>query len=332
MHAIIHTAHRQVHKHLQLQHHKHTGQVLHHRHTSYRALAVVFVVAGVTMWGLAAMQRAAADALTSVSAVVPLPVPHASAIISTPADGAAIQSSDTLVAGNCPVMSPALTIVVLVDGNVAGSALCGTNNDFALPVRLAPGNHTLVTQTYTVTGGQGPDSPAIGVTYQARNGVAGAKNPASINLIPVLIPDEPFDLVGANNAAQWNGHVSGGTAPYRVTVDWGDGKRASYTTADGQLQYTHQYTAGTSHRITVAVADAGNQFAQLQYAAVNYLAIMNTPAALLNTPMASGRPNARMLAGLYGLYITVLAGSGIIWIEAKHAARHEAVDAQLGLS
>jgi hypothetical protein len=175
MHAIIHKAHRQVHKHLKLQHHRHTGRVLHHRHTSYRALAVVFALAGITMWGVGAMQRAAADALTSVSAVVPLPVPHASAMISTPADGGTVQSSDALVAGNCPVMAPALTVVVLMDGKVAGSALCGANNDYALAVKLAAGSHKLVTQTYTVTGGQGPDSPAVTVAYHWIGAMANAQ-------------------------------------------------------------------------------------------------------------------------------------------------------------
>jgi hypothetical protein len=305
MHAIIHKAHRQVHKHLKLQHRKHTGRVLHHRHTSYRALAVVFALAGITMWGVGALQRAAADALTSV-----------------------------LVAGNCPVMAPALTVVVLMDGKVAGSALCGANNDYALAVKLVAGSHKLVTQTYTVTGGQGPDSPAVTVAYQPKGGAATAKsalNTAGASSAPALVPDEPFYLVGADNAAEWNGKISGGTAPYRVTLDWGDGKRATYTTADAQLRYTHQYSGGTSHSITVAVADASNQFAQLQYAAVNYLAVMNTPSALLNTPVNSGRPGARTMAGLYGLYVTVLAGSGIIWIEAKHAARREAAEAPVSL-
>lgn len=333
MHAIIHKAHRQVHKHLKLQHHKHTGRVLHHRHTSYRALAVVFALTGATMWGLAAMQRAAADALTSVTATVALPVPHAAAIISTPADGDTVQSSDVLVAGNCPVISPALTVVVLMDGKVAGSALCGANNDYALAVKLLPGSHKLITQTYTVTNGQGPDSPTVTVAYQPKTSATVAKSAstnttgASTTNAPALVPDEPFYLVGADNMAEWAGGITGGTAPYRVTVDWGDGKRASYTTADVRLQYTHQYTSGASHSVTVAVADAGNQFAQLQYAAVNYLAVMNTPAALLNTPATTGRPSARTMAGLYGLYITALAGSGIIWIEAKHAARHEAAEA-----
>jgi hypothetical protein len=325
--------HQGVHHHLKLEHHKHTGRVLRHKHTSYRGLGAIFILAGLVIVATALVQRAAADSLFSVSAVVPVPVPYASAVISTPADDSSVQSSDVLVAGNCPIVSPAVTVVVIMDGTVAGSALCSSSNNFALPLHLALGNHTLATQTYTVTGGQGPESPAVTVTYQPntisaethRNETTkSASATTTKNTAPALIPTDPFNLVGADNTADWNGRINGGTAPYRITVDWGDGNRNTYTTTDAQLHYIHQYHTSESHNITLAVADGSNQFAQMHYAAVNYFAVMNTPAALLSTTAASGNPNARILAGLYGLYITALAGSAIIWIEAKHAARHEA--------
>lgn len=303
--------HQRIHRHLKLQHHRHTGRVLHHRHTSYRSLAVVFVLAGIVMLATAAVQRTAADTLFSVGATVAAPVPKAGAVISLPAADSTLTSADNLVAGSCPIASPQVAIVLLVDGAQAGSAMCDSNNDFSLPLRLSPGTHTLVAQSYTITGGKAPDSPPVQVTSQPAHATAPATGIS-------LATTSPFTVLDGNLNTAWDGTITGGTPPYHLIVDWGDGKSGRYTITLASQHLTHTYPSLQSYNARVAVSDASGLSTQLQYATVAYTT--PTPAA----PVASSSPTLTpTVVGLYGLFVTVVSVSGIVWLEAKHAARHE---------
>ncbi len=308
--------HKAVHHHLKLTHYRHTGRRLHHKHTSYRGLAVVLVLAGAVMLAATLVQRAAADQLLSVSGVVPVPVPTSGAIISTPASGTLLTSGDNLVAGNCPIVSPQVAVVLTIDGTAAGSAICNANNNFALPVILTPGAHTLVAEAYTITGGKAPLSQSVAVIYQ---------NPKTLTAVqttqPAITAEAPYDVLSFDQTTAWNGTIAGGTAPYRVTIEWGDGKSDSYsvTTADAQ-RFTHRYSTLQSYNARIAVADASGHFAQQQYAAVSYV-IPTTPATTITTtPLVTPT-----LAGLYGLFLTTVSVCGIVWLEARHAARQELI-------
>ena len=314
MHRLIHKAHHSVHRHLKLQHHRHTGRRLHHKHTSYRALAVVLVLAGAVMIAITMVQRAAANSLFGVSAMVPGPVPATSAIITTPAADATLTSKSALIAGSCPISQPPLTVVLIMDGTAAGSAYCDSNNNFALPVTLSPGMHSLVAQTYNSTLGQGPDSTLMQITYKQ-----SGTSPAAATV--ALSAGEPFTILQADLSATWAGSITGGTPPYKVLVDWGDGHVDSHTVAQADQQFTHRYAALQSYNARVAVTDAVGASAQQQYAATAYEAVL-VPVATLTQPSGPGGP---FVAGLYGLFLTVTCVSAIIWLEAKHAARQEVV-------
>jgi len=272
----------------------------------------VLVLAGMVMVATTMAQRATADAMFGIYALVPGPVPHTSAIISTPAANTTSQSSDTLVGGSCPIITPQVTVVLTMDGTLAGSAVCDPNNDFALPISLSPGAHTLVAKTYTSTSGQGPDSQPVQIAYQPAR---AAPQPAAV----MLSPAAPFTILSANRTATWDGAVSGGTAPYHVLVDWGDGKRDNYTvTADAQ-HFTHHYAVLQSYNARVAASDTTGQSVQQQYAE-SYTSLAATPAITL---ASTTTPSPSVVAGLYGMFLTVLSVACIFWVESKHAARHE---------
>src|SRR5690606_11975815 len=90
-----------------------------------------------------------------------------SAVITTPGTGNTLSSKSLLVSGSCPLGVGLLTVVLLLDDTPAGSAVCDANNNFALPVVLTPGEHTLVAQTHNTTLGQGPESEPVTVSYVA---------------------------------------------------------------------------------------------------------------------------------------------------------------------
>src|SRR5882757_4742169 len=117
--------------HSRLHPHKHTGKLLHHRHTSYRALAVLLLLTGGilvrTEWSM--RQVAAADSLF-VFATVPAPIPTMGPVILVPTDGSLTHDPNITVSGTCEAMTPATTIAIYSNGTLLGSAPCAPDGTF----------------------------------------------------------------------------------------------------------------------------------------------------------------------------------------------------------
>jgi hypothetical protein len=316
---------QRTHQKLHLQHHRHTGRKLHHRHTSYHGLVVVFVVAGIAMLAVSAMGRAAASSF-SIGATVKAAVPATPPLISSPADGSTVASDSQLVAGSCPIITPQVVVTVLLDDTFAGSAVCDADNDFSLPLRLAPGAHTIVAASLTITGDAGPATPATRVTYtpggtQATgsvtsqpNGVASGENPLYIS------SDTQMMYLGDDKTATWSGTITGGTAPYQVVLDWGDGKHQTLDQAAGLASLAHTYATLASRNMSVSVIDTKNVALHMQYATASF-ATTAAPATAAPATTTPGSGSSTSIFGLYGLYLTAVAVFGIVWVEAKHTAR-----------
>lgn len=328
---------RVLHQKLHLQHHQHTGKVLHHRHTSYRGLALVFILAGLSMAALNQLASVTADSLFNVTGTLATPVPTTAATISSPSSGATVTASPTAVAGSCPVISPQVVVAVDVDGVRAGSSICDDNNDFSVPVTLTPGDHQLVAHTYTITGGSGPDSTALPITFAARKPVATAHRSSIIlasavtatpktthapsSAIIAANADMPFSYLGASKAITWSGAITGGSAPYHVLADWGDGSQDDFSVAAGKQALAHAYPSVASRNLTLYIMDAAGHGLTEQFAVAAY----STLASHHALPTADGAPAHRNTTalGLYGLFATLLAICAIFWVESKHAARTE---------
>jgi hypothetical protein len=330
---------RVLHQKLHLQHHSHTGKVLHHKHTSYRSLAIVFTLAGVAMWGLGSLASATAQSLFNVTGTLATPVPSVAAIISTPSSGAIVTASPTVVAGNCPVVSPQVVVAIDVDGTRAGSSICDANNDFSVPVTLAPGAHKLVAHTFTITGGSGPDSDGLPITYSSEKPVAVNTHHSRVTLassvkmtpkqttmqsgtVIAATADTPFSYLGASKAITWAGSITGGTAPYHVIADWGDGSQDEYGVSAGHQALAHSYPNVQSRNLTLFIMDAAGNGLTEQFAVAAYSTLVSH-SALLTTNTPAARRSSATTIGLYGLFVTALAVSAIFWVESKHAARSE---------
>lgn len=297
---------RTLHQSLRLQHHRHTGKWLHHRHTSYRALAVVFVVAGIFIVALNMVNRAAADDF-GVTAMVAAPLPTNPPIISSPSAGTNISGSSTMVIGSCPLISPQAVVSVNVDGSSAGTGVCDSNNDFTVPVTLSPGDHQISATALNITGQTGPTSIPFTIHSQSDTMAAG---------IPIY-SDQPFVYAGAKDIT-WTGTIGSGQANEYVHIDWGDNTQSNVTVQPGPQSFSHHYATLTSHNILLAASTSGGTAASRQYASSAYSSY--TPTALVSSTNSSGFGTTTVM-GLYGLYISALAVTGIVWLEAKHAAR-----------
>lgn len=314
-----------VQRHLQLQHHSHTGRLLHRRHTSYRGLALIVGVAAVFMVGLNLLARATADTVDgftyNVYARVPAPVPTEPAVITSPHDGDQVTKSSQLVSGTCPISNPQVIVVLMEDGAQNGSMACGNDGQFAFAVVLRPGVHTFVARTFTITNDSGPDSAPVTITYTepapvTSSAEAAIQAEAAHNPPLTLTIDEPFIVFGPGVAAVWSGTMSGGSLPYRVRIDWGDGTVKTYTVyKSGHQQFTHRYTNMNPHAITLRLTDNDGRGMLQQYAAVTPYRQPVAINAAPTTPLTLGLPGGNTpILGAYGAYLLLIAILGYVWI------------------
>jgi hypothetical protein len=296
-----------VHKSLHLQHHRHTGRVLHRKHTSYRGLAVVLVLATAFMIGLNMMARATADTLT-VYARNPAPIPTEPAIITSPEDNALVTRTQLVVSGICPDITPHVIIAILDNGVQAGSVPCDSDNKFSVVIEIGLGHHTLVARVYTITGDAGLDSEPVHVTHISVAGAVSTEQEPGLTTGLTLTIDEPFIVFGPAKDAIWSGSITGGTLPYHVHIDWGDGKSSNYTlTKDGHQDFAHHYRSMQPHIITLKATDSGGRGAVQRYAAVTpYIA-----PPLITVPRNPW--NGSIPLGVYGIYLILLAIVGRMW-------------------
>ncbi|MFI5271315.1 MAG: hypothetical protein ACHQT9_04720 [Candidatus Saccharimonadales bacterium] len=224
------------------------------------------------------------------------------AVITDPADGQTTTSSPTTVSGSCPTGS----YVKLSDNNLfSGVDLCRVDNTFHITTSLFLGSNSLKAQDYNITDAPGPSTTGITVTYNQP--IPPSPSPAnpSTPAAPIissstekvtdsqsnpLILQTDFQYNTSTTGTQfvWQLDVGGGTAPYIVTVDWGDGSSSTYTfTTDPIFTIAHTYTKIGYYPIKVASVDAAGQKRVLQLATVVRKPgspVIVPPAATTQTP------------------------------------------------
>jgi hypothetical protein len=276
---------------LKLQHHAHTGKVLSHHHTSYRAIALILLLAGFVIAGTqwCAEQAVKADSLY-VTATVPATLATQPSFINNLNDGDTTTSAFISVSGTCEVATPSLSVVIFDNSNFASSTPCRNDGTFVTQITLSPGLNEILAKTINVTNGYGPDSTPVLVTYNPPNPPA-TPNPASpsssSSTSPTLIKvgskviqpivatpasaglgaaatsptvmrfDSPIVTFGPLKKARVACSINQGKPPYKVRVDWGDGTSTTFDVKDSSTQYfDHHYDEQSNYLISVKVIDS----------------------------------------------------------------------------
>jgi len=165
-----------------------------------------------------------------VEASVPGIVPTQAATITAPTSGANLTSKPITVIGTCPKD----TYVKLMRNNLSsGIALCSSNGDYSLTTDLSEGVNVLVAKVYSLTDLPGPDSNSVTVNYAPKavgddlGSAPSVSNKSSFR----LTTDYKFKAYNIGDLATWQIQISGGTSPYAISVDWGDGHHDLYSRA-----------------------------------------------------------------------------------------------------
>lgn len=290
-------------RHLRLIEHKHTGKLVHFRHTSHLPLMLGLTVLGFFLFASGYVTAGAADhsGIVSIGAIVPGPPPSVGAVITSPVNGLEVADQSTIeVGGTCPNET---FIVIKNNGVLAGSTAC-SEGVFALEIELAAGENIISALDYDSLNQAGPSTPSVIViskssqknTEQTETG--NGSNSTGNNLAPIL-PNNPSIIAGKDDGCSSyrvgdlpsvpNPHVAvvcvprlflpgveqtlgilvwGGAPPYIVVVDWNNGTSATNYTYDTQGYHliTFRYTSAGVYKINFKLTDKENKESAVQTA------------------------------------------------------------------
>ncbi|MCA9334604.1 hypothetical protein KC953_00500 [Candidatus Saccharibacteria bacterium] len=242
---------KRVHKALKLRHHKHTGKILHHRHTSYRVLFLLMIIP-VVMMALVGQFVKASD--YDVTASVPATIPRIAPVITSPNSGFTTVNSNITIRGTCPLGHVAGVVAIYENKKLLGAQPCLANGTFAVPISLSLGSHVFVATIISVMNDVGLSSSLLVITREKIF-------PLSINTlgnpVPITIsPSDPFLVMDTDGRVVWRGTINGGSRPYMVEIDWGDGSTSKYKVSDvSRHSFVHIYSDQQAHTVIIRVKD-----------------------------------------------------------------------------
>ena len=259
---------------------------------------VIFLMLCVGVYLTAWTFNAHADDII-VNAIVKGKAITAPAVITTPADGTHFVAVPITVDGTCP--ADAAYVEIFRNNVMAGSAICSGSSTFSLQIDLFAGQNKLEAHVFNITDDEGPVSAPVNVFYDVpKNPQPGLQtSPPSSNKNPLQLKTA-FIYKGyyVKDEVRWPLEISGGTAPYALNVDWGDGKNSIISRKDaGQFDITHVYQhPGGFHGTYTIKAQASDGDGNYTYLEFFVIVNQRTSAGISNNIYSKGPPT---LGGLH---------------------------------
>lgn len=190
--------------------------------------------------------------------IVPTNPPTTAATITLPLNGQTFTQLPIKVSGLC---SDGLLVKLFKNGVFGGSAQC-SGGIYSITTDLFNGTNELIARVYDALDQAGPDSNKLTVTFTE----TGFNNSATRVLLTSNFAKKGAD---PGETITWPVILSGGTGPYAVSVDWGDGKNTLLTQAfPGSFDIKHAYDSSGIYTVLIKVTDSAGNSAFLQLSAV----------------------------------------------------------------
>lgn len=196
---------------------------------------------------------------TGLQGKVSSPPPTTPATISTPTSGRTYTTTPITVSGLC---TTGMLVKIFSNNIFVGSVQC-ENGSYSIEVDLFGGSNELIARIYDALDQAGPDSNRVTVTFQdAQFAAFGERVSLTSNVAKLGAP------VGSQ--LTWPILISGGTGPYAISVDWGDGSAADLKSVPfaGAFDLTHTYKSAGIYRVVVKATDSTGATAFLQLVGV----------------------------------------------------------------
>lgn len=204
---------------------------------------------------------------------VPGNPPSKAPTITFPSNGAVITDLPVSVGGTC---QSGLLIKIFKNNIFGGSVVC-KNGTYTLKIDLFIGKNDLIARAYDDLNQSSPDSNKVTVTLPA--GQFALANRVSLS--------SSYAKRGANPGEKltWPIILSGGTGPYAITVDWGDGTDPDIISREfsGPFDIEHIYKNAGSYSILIRAVDKDKNAAFLQLVGVANGEIAQDSAGPLTT-------------------------------------------------
>jgi hypothetical protein len=201
--------------------------------------------------------------------------PKTGATIVTPTSGQTFTSLPITVSGLCPNN---LLVKVFSNNVFVGSTMC-TGGSYSIQVDLFEGRNDIVVRVYDALDQPGPDSNVVTVTFNSPQ--------FNSNNIPLITLTSNYAQRGANpgDVLNWPVILSGGTAPYAISVNWGDSKSPDLLSEQfaGTINLSHIYDSAGVYTIIVKATDKNGLSAYLQLVGIANGAITQTTSSSTST-------------------------------------------------
>ncbi|MCA9334593.1 hypothetical protein KC953_00445 [Candidatus Saccharibacteria bacterium] len=288
---------------LRLLHHVHTGHVVHRHHTSYPILLILLVITGFFVF--VGYDISAADTNVSVGVTVPAEPPTQGAVITSPKNGTVSKKAIIDVEGTCSITSEVVvysnnTIVgstlcttestfqlkiqlfggvnKLTALNYNGMNQAGPITPSVKVIYVAPPNtgatnvpiHPIIVPGVTPTPPEScvqiPTSEACNKSYvtSCSDYNSGTDMPISRDVrVAVICMQRHVSTDGETTIGVL---VWGGSSPYAVTINWGDGSVDTVKSVNkpGYFTATKKYAAKGQYTIELQAFDSNGKQAYMQ--------------------------------------------------------------------
>jgi hypothetical protein len=199
------------------------------------------------------------EGATGLTGRVPGDAPKRGATISNPVNGRTFTNIPITVSGLCP---NDLLVKVFSNNIFIGAAQC-ERGSFSIQTDLFSGSNTLVARVYDALDQAGPDSNSVTVNFQDGQF-------ADFNQRVSLTSSIAKNGAAVGTQLSWPIILSGGTGPYALSIDWGDGTPADLKSVSfaGIVNITHTYKNAGIYRVIVKATDSRGTIAFLQLVGV----------------------------------------------------------------
>ncbi len=229
----------------------HTGKIRHHKHTSYGSLLIILLLTFIPLIIVSHTVAAAplpvegtteGSGVYGTYAVVAGPSPKAPSI-NSPTNGRVFTTADPVaVKGACQSDN---LIKIFTNEILVGAALCQSGS-FQLAVNLFVGNNSLIARAYNANDLVSPDSTPINLQLQLPSVNLSGTEQLNTQGAPTgqFYVTSQISHRGSSvgEDVTWPLSLSGGHAPYAVSIGWGDGKTDLISRGDaGQFNIHHTY-------------------------------------------------------------------------------------------
>ncbi|HEY5268285.1 MAG TPA: PKD domain-containing protein [Candidatus Saccharimonadales bacterium] len=253
----------------------------------------------IILLGLSSLEPFIANATTlsgtngfGISGTITSPPPSTAATIATPTNGQQFSQLPITISGICV---SGLLIKIYINNIFSGSADC-VNSSYSISSDLFIGENDIVARDFDSLNQAGPDSNTVKVSYV--NNALTAQSGITLT--------SSFAKLGANPGSllSWPIQITGGSSPYALSINWGDGKQPTLLSqpTSGSLTLTHTYSISGVYNVTINATDTNNNDAFLQL-----VGVANGPASQ-STSSNSPKPTAAKTVGLSNIILAIIIG------------------------